>query len=271
MSKLNTPFPASASEPIDPNQLPPPEDDGTVIVDLNPEPEEPTGDSQPTPASVDDGYKEKFEGLQTQMEELQKKVNAPTLEAAPQLTEPRKIDFPALDLGDVYAEPEKVQENIQKYIEGLVPQIQEQAIEKFKNTPEIQALTTGFYQDKYERQIEAARQKYGTRFTFDKDADPYMTLIQQGKSVDEAHILLDHGRQETERLDTQLKQQIEDEKRKTLGIPSGMAIRPNYNKELVFKLSKDEQWAARKGFPELSEQDAYKKYAESKQRLLSKG
>lgn len=268
MSKLNTPFPSAVGDPIDPSQLPDP-DNGEVVVDLNPEPTE-----EETPVvvePVEDPYKEKYENLQAQVDSMTQKLNSPAPAQPLTQPEPQQIDFPTLDLGDVYAEPEKVQENLQNYIKNLVPQIQEQAIEQFKNTPEFQAVTIGFHQDKYEREIETARQKYGERFTFDSDASPYMELLQQGKTVNEAHILLDHDRQETQRLDAQLKQQAEDEKRRIAGVPAGVPIRPNYNKDLVFKLSKNEQWAAAKGFPELSQADANKKYAASKQNLLNKG
>lgn len=276
MSKIptGTPFSEELNTPIDINQLPDP-DDGSVTVDLNPEPEE--GDGAPEIPAVDDSYKEKYENLSSQFDtfksDMEKKFqgisNQPDKQPEPEPI--ADIDFPNLDLGDVYAEPEKVQEKLQDYMKNLVPQIQKQTIEAFKQTPEFQAVTTGFYQDKYEREIDQARQKYGDRFSFDTNAEPYMELMRQGKSVDEAHILLDYKKQEIDRLDAQRIKQVEDDKRKTLGIPTGTPIRANYNKELVFKLTKDEQWAAGKGFPELSQADANKKYAESKKKLLAKG
>jgi len=277
MTKLNvdvTPFPAEVDTPIDLNQLPDP-NDGSVVVDLNPEPEE--GDKPSETPLVDDSYKEKYEALNDQFNtfkaDVDKKLQGLSNQPAP-IVEPTlspEINFPSLDLGDMYSEPEKVQERIQKYMEGLIPQIQENSIEAFKQSPEFQAITTSHYQDKYEREIDAARQKHGDRFDFDKNPQPYMDHMKQGKSVEEAHILLDYKRQEIERLDADRKQQVEDDKRRTLGIPEGVPIRANYNKNLRFTLTKDEQWAASKGFPELSQADANKKYAESKKKLLAKG
>ena len=276
MTKISTtPFPESSTNPISPGELPDP-DDGSIDVDLNPEPKE---EDKPTdqPPVDDDGYKEKYDNLSSQFDtfksDMEKKFqgfsNQPPTPLEPEPAP--EINFASLDLGDMYTEPEKVQENLQKYIKDLIPQIEERSIAAFKQTPEFLAVTTGYYQDKYERQIDDARKLYGDRFTFDKDADPYMELMRQGKSVDEAHILLDYKRQENDRVDTQRIKQVEDDKRKILGIPLGQPIRPNFNKDLVVKLTKDEQWAAGKGFPELSQADANKKYAESKKKLLAKG
>jgi hypothetical protein len=270
--QTGTQFVQDANSPIDPNQLGTPEDDGSVVIDIGPD-EEIVDNPEPTPP-VDEGYKQKYEELSSQFDsfksEMEKKFNnvnqlAPVEPVAPQA---RTVDLPELQLGDIYGEPEKIQENLQNYIQGIVPQIQESAIDKFKQTPEFQALTMDYWNDKHNREVASLKSKYGERFTYDNDPDPYVQLVHQGKTLTEAHMILDYQRQEKQRLDEELQAQAEADKRRTMGIPAGQPIRQNYKPENQVRLSSQQQWAAEKMFTELPKAEAHKKYAESLKNIL---
>ena len=158
----------------------------------------------PDPVVVPEEAPKELEAMEKKMADLEKQLQ----DLAPQTDPFAFVDTPqpevvvepgTPDFGDIYADPDGYNKNVQNYIKEQAEQAREEAKKSVLESDEFKAMSNTVYSAAHDRQVTAAENEF-EGFNY-KDNSAAILQVQQlhpGLTIQDAHRMLDYNRQAEE-------------------------------------------------------------------------